>query len=186
MPRTPAQIAADEARAAILRTFGMHNSRRIVQEARQELGNRVALAAAMVEQESTNGENVVGHDRDARGNLIFPARNGKVKVTEDLYRRYKVRRDVGGKGRGGMQGFGPMQLTYWSIQDDADRNGGCWKPRINIRTGFRHLNGLIETHGLREGVRRYNGSGPAAERYADSVMAKRAKWRKRLFVRGEG
>jgi hypothetical protein len=44
-------------------------------------------------------------------------------------------------------------------------------------TGFKILAGLIRVAGERDGFRRYNGSGPAAERYADDAMAKLARWR---------
>ena len=35
-----------------------------------------------------------------------------------------------------MQGVGPCQLTYWVLQDAADRLGGCWDWRCNVRVGF--------------------------------------------------
>ena len=46
----------------------------------------------------------------------------------------------------------------------------------------RRLRALIDKHGLEEGVRAYNGSGPAAERYATEVLARRLAWRRRLLA----
>jgi hypothetical protein len=69
-----------------------------------------------------------------------------------------------------MQGVGPVQLTWWEFQDEADRRGGCWKPAINMEVGFERLAALVRRNGLRDGIRAYNGSGPAAERYADKVL----------------
>jgi hypothetical protein len=39
------------------------------------------------------------------------------------------------------------------------------------------LAGLIRVAGVRDGFRRYNGAGPAAEAYADDAMARLARWR---------
>ena len=89
-------------------------------------GLDLAYACALLQKESGGGANVFGHDRDRSGRYIFPARDGAVAVTEELYREYKRRR--GPTGKGGMQGVGPTQLTWWEFQDEADREGGCWKP----------------------------------------------------------
>jgi len=164
--------------ARIARRHGFKNTRRIMQEARRA-GISPALALAMIEQESGNGSNVFGHDRDHRGAYIFPARDGTVKVTRALYQAYRARR--GPKGVGGMQGVGPAQLTWWELQDRADRWGGCWRPRINIRVAFLHLKALQRAHGYGDGIRAYNGSGPAAEAYRRSVLERRKKWHVRLF-----
>jgi hypothetical protein len=81
-----------------------------------------------------------------------------------------------------MQGVGLPQLTWWELQDQADLEGGCWKPRAQLRVAFRHLAGLIDTYGLHEGLKRYNGAGDKAEAYADSVLVGRAQWRKYLKI----
>jgi hypothetical protein len=62
-------------------------------------------------------------------------------------------RTAGPTGRGGMQGVGPAQLTYYSYQDDADKEGGCWKPRQNIRIGLRLLKSNIRRLGEWGGVK---------------------------------
>jgi hypothetical protein len=79
-----------------------------------------------------------------------------------------------------MQGVGPLQLTWWATQDAADKIGGCWVPKNNIRIGFHLLASLIKNYDTKGGVRRYNGAGPRAEAYADSVLARRDKWHRRL------
>lgn len=153
---------------------GMSNSLRIVVEA-ERAGIPISLAFAMIEQESSTGRNIWGGD---------PAPNGGTSnmhqqiVTKNRYKRYRDAR--GSRGQGGMQGVGPMQLTWWEFQDMADRRGGCWVPKHNIATGFSLLAGLIRQHGRHDGVKMYNGSGAAAERYAASVLSKQKHWHKVL------
>jgi peptidoglycan hydrolase-like protein with peptidoglycan-binding domain len=141
-------------------------------------GLRLEFAAALLEKESFGGQNVFGHDRDGSGKYIFPARDGTVKVTKELYLEYKRRRVA--SGNKAMQGVGPCQLTWFSFQDDADKEGGCWKPQINMRIGFRRLATLMRTHGDAVGARMYNGSGDAAEAYSVDLRKKAATWKARL------
>lgn len=162
------------------RRFGIKRPIVTLQEAKRA-GIGPALAYAMVEQESGNGSNVFGHDRDSTGRYIFPARDGTVPVTESLYREYKAARKGSGNRR--MQGVGPMQLTWWELQDAADREGGCWKPRYNMRVGFRRLAALRKQFGKELGIERYNGSGPAAWQYRHQVLARQEAWRKRLGIK---
>lgn len=128
------------------------------------------LACAILTQESGGGHNVWGHDP-----TIFSGGGGYgATVTKQAYLEYKKLR--GPTGRGGMQGVGPCQLTYYSFQDKADALGGCWLPRWNMQVGFQLVHDLIERNGLHAGIAAYNGSGPAALRYAESVIAKEAQW----------
>lgn len=161
--------AADMRYAQIAKRYGMQNSLRTLWEARA-VGITPSLALAILEQES-GGKNVFGHDPTSS----IPAAWKGGKVTRSRYRYYKSRR-----GRYGMQGVGPMQLTWWEFQDGADRLGGCWRTKYNIRFGMRHLAALIRQHGLWEGVERYNGTGPAAERYRRQVYEKYQRWHRRL------
>lgn len=138
------------------------------------------LACALLVQESGGGRNEWGHDPtifvggfDARRGVHYGP-----TVTEEAYAAYLKQR--GAHGQGGMQGVGPCQLTYFAFQDEADREGGCWIPRFNIRVGFRHLAANIRRYGLRTGIAAYNGSGPAADHYANSVLHLQADWKKRL------
>lgn len=149
------------------RRHGARYALRIIQEARREdVG--IALAFAVCEQE-TGFRNVFGHDP-----TIFA---GAGRVTKQKYLTYKRLR-----GTRRMQGVGPMQLTWWSTQDLADKEGGCWRPRSNIRVGLRILHESIRANGLHEGIAAYNGSGPAAQLYAQQVLHRRERWRHILKV----
>jgi soluble lytic murein transglycosylase-like protein len=46
-------------------------------------------------------------------------------------------------------------------------------PETNIRTAARILRGHVERYGVREGVAKFNGAGPAAARYAEKVLRER-------------
>jgi hypothetical protein len=83
-------------------------------------------------------------------------------------------------GKIGHQGVGPVQLTAEVFQARADALGGGWDPVVNMRVGFLALADLIHAYGLADGVRRYNGSGPAAELYRDRMLVRVAKWTDRL------
>jgi hypothetical protein len=131
----------------------------------------LAAAATHLETESAGGRNVWGHDPVDTGGIY---RKGSA-VTREAYLAYKARR-----AELGAQGVGPCQLTWRGYQDLADGRGACWDWRVNAAVGFEVLAGLIRAHGIRDGFRRYNGSGPAAERYADDAVVRLAKWRDRL------
>ena len=149
-----------------LRGGGILNPRMVVAEAKRA-GLRLDYACAMLKKESNGGMNVFGHDP-----TIFV---GAGTVTRAKYMDYKRQRVASGNAR--MQGVGPTQLTYWTLQDRADAQGGCWKPRINMRVGFKHLADHIARYGEADGARRYNGSGPAAVAYSKDLLAKAAQWR---------
>lgn len=154
--------------ARIARSFGMQNSLRIIKEARAT-GVPVSLALALFEQES-GGANIFGHDP-----TIFV---GAGKVTKRKYGQYLSQR--GPTGRGGMQGVGPGQLTWWATQDQADRLGGAWQPKFNIRIALQTLAGNMRTYGYAKGIERYNGFGPAAEQYSRTVRVLAQRWHQRL------
>jgi hypothetical protein len=134
-----------------------------------------ALALALVERESAF-RNVFGNDP------VEPPQARGGAVTRAAYRRYRELRDRGH----GAQGVGLTQLTWPSFQDDADRIGGCWKPRAQLRVGFRVLASLIDARGTREGIAAYNGAGPRAERYATEVLAFAERWERVLGPRATG
>ncbi|MDQ5820061.1 MAG: hypothetical protein M3540_01295 [Actinomycetota bacterium] len=167
----------DALKARRLKQLGIVNPALAI-EAAKKAGLELAVACAFLEQESGGGHNVFGHDRDGRGNFIFPAKDGVVPVTEQLYKEYKARR--GAEGKGGMQGVGPLQLTWFSFQDAADKQGGCWNPRANMAVGFAHAAALIRRNGMQLGVKSYNGSGPAADRYLAQMLPRIEKWRRQL------
>lgn len=129
-----------------------------VREARNA-GVPLSIACSILKQESGGGQNVFGHD-----GVKNPIKGGK--VTKDRYLAYKRYRIAGL----GMQGVGPMQLTWYSFQDAADKLGGCWVPKYNMRVGFEHLAALIKSKGKYDGIRAYNGTGTAADNYAKQVI----------------
>lgn len=139
----------------------------IVQEARRA-GLNLPVAFALIEQES-NFQHIFGHDP-----TIFA---GAGKVTKKKYLAYKAQR-----GHTRMQGVGLAQLTWWEFQDKADKYGGCWRVRFNLRVAFEHLAALIKAHGLQKGVALYNGTGPNADNYARIFMLRRKKWWDQLGV----
>lgn len=113
------------------------------------------VGCAFLQQETDGGENVFGHDP-----TVF---SGAGKVTRAKYLAYKRVRERTGE----MQGVGPMQLTWYSYQDRADRLGGAWKPYPNMLVGFRHLAALREATGSwTDAAYEYNGGGAMAEAYA--------------------
>lgn len=132
--------------------------------AADEAGIPFAVMCAFLEQESYGGANVFGHDGGDDGWA-----SGWGKVTKRKYLRYKEGRKAGK----GMQGVGPMQLTWWEFQDRADAAGGCWKPYVNCLVGARILKSYwdSEKDWVQVG-RRYNG----ALSYGYEVKAKITKW----------
>jgi hypothetical protein len=129
-----------------------------------------SLAASVLMQETSGGANIFGHDK-----TIFA---GAGTVTKAKYLAYKKQR--GPDGKGGMQGVGPLQLTFFTLQDEADARGGCWRPYVNMLVGYEHLAANIRRSGLRAGVRAYNGSGADAEEYADTVLTRAEVFKKVL------
>jgi hypothetical protein len=136
-------------------------------EARR-VGLELAVAAAMLMQETGGGRNLFGHDPTVAA--------GWGTVTRPKYAAYKRLRDARGHGTR-CQGVGPTQLTSVGYQDRADAAGGCWRPGPNCRVGFGALASLIRSHGVWGGCHRYNGSGPWAVRYANTMTASIRTWR---------
>lgn len=141
-------------------------------------GARLELACActLLIRESAGGLNVWGSDP-------VPTAGAYTKGSVVNERDYRAYRRALTAGRAGPQGVGPCQLTWTPYQDQADVQGGCWRPAVNMAVGFGVLAGLIKAHGVRGGFRRYNGSGPAAEVYADAAIATLERWREALGAR---
>lgn len=129
--------------------------------AAREVMLALPYACALLEQESSGGHNVFGHD-----NVRNPIKGGD--VTKNRYAEYKRFRDVGL----GANGVGPTQLTWPGYQDRADALGGCWNYGVNLRVGFSILRAHIRQSGAYRGFWNYNGS----EAYAKQVMPRVAKW----------
>jgi soluble lytic murein transglycosylase-like protein len=151
-----------------IKRHGGNYALRIVVEANRA-GIPVSLLCAFLEQES-GFQNVFGHDA-----VRNPIKGGPVTKARYLaYRRYRPTL--------GMQGVGPGQLTWYAFQDQADALGGCWIPKHNIRVSAGLIRGLLRAHPGNEhaAIARYNGTGPAADAYADSVLARQRAWHNRL------
>lgn len=141
--------------------------------AAQAAGLELAVACAMLMGESGGGRMVWGSDGVSTGGTYL--KGGP--VTEANYKAYRAAVKA---GRIGRQGVGDSQLTSAEFQDRGDQLGGCWLPYPNQLSGFIGLQNRIRAYGLHDGLRRYNGSGPAAERYANARQAQASVWRARL------
>lgn len=133
-------------------------------------GIPLPLACAILMQESGGGINEFGHDP-----TIFI---GAGAVTKAKYLAYAKLRDRTAE----CQGVGPMQLTSSGLQKQADQLGGCWQPRWNIAVGLHYLAEVLDQHpgNAAAGIAAYNGSGPAAERYAQHVLILAAHYKEAL------
>jgi hypothetical protein len=157
-------MASSAAMILRARRAGIVNPIIAYNEARRA-GLSYAVLCAVLEQESGGGHNVFGHDA-----VQNPVKGGK--VTKERYLSYKRYRKQGL----GMQGVGPMQLTYYGYQDLADQLGGCWKVQPNIRVGANKLAKDIHKYGLYGALKAYNGS----DAYARQVMSRVRKWQRIL------
>lgn len=133
----------------------------------------LACACVLLQKESGGGKNIWGHDAVSTGGAY--EKGGPVTAAN-----YQAYRTAIAKGAAGRQGCGPTQLTYGPFQDQADKAGGCWDWRANVLTGFSILASLIRVAGVQDGFRRYNGSGPAAEKYGADAISKLRVWQQRL------
>jgi hypothetical protein len=143
----------------------------------------ITLAAALLSQESHGGRNEWGHDPTIFTGGYDPLR-GKywgATVTKAGYLAYRAER--GPEGKGGQQGVGPTQLTYYGFQDIADKMGGAWKPLPNMIEGFTVLRQNVQSQGLRLGIALYNGQlSPTTLAYADEVLKLEREWAAKLGV----
>lgn len=158
--------------AEVMTTYGIKRPDVTVRAA-AEAGLELAVACVMLMGESGGGRMVWGHDPVDTGGLY--TKGGL--VTRENYLTYRAAMRA---GRIGRQGVGDCQLTSSEFQDRGDQLGGCWDPYANQLAGFIGLADRIRSFGLRNGFRAYNGSGPAAEAYADQRMRELATWRARL------
>jgi hypothetical protein len=76
--------------------------------------------------------------------------------------------------RSKMNGTSWAQLTWFEKVERAEALGGCHKPVNSMRVGAHDLALLISARGWFEGVKGYNGSGPAATEYATDVLNNKA------------
>jgi hypothetical protein len=131
-----------------------------------------ALALALVEQES-GFRNIFGCDQGPRNTAPWCHQ----EVT-----RERVKALIHHVEHGGISnGVGLTQLTSIGFIRQAEAEGGAHKVDAQCRVGFRVLHDLIARHGQRVGIGAYNGGeGNPNLAYADSVLALRARWKRRI------
>jgi hypothetical protein len=156
--------------------------------ARNMAGIPFWVMCAFLEQESGGGRNVYGGDVFADGSPKPFYKHGA--VTKENYEAYKKERNLGilyasrwPQMGYRSQGVGPMQLTFWAFQDEADDLGGCWDAKVNMFVGARILNGYYQDAVIRKIVGeiprwqyaalRYNGK----QEYVDSITPKFIRWK---------
>ena len=153
--------------ARTLRRHGVNNALRIVVECRHRHDGAipVSLGAALQEQES-NGRNIFGADENA-------------PFAHQPVTKERVLRLVEHVRAGGISnGVGPLQLTFLPFIEEANRDGGAWKPAVNIATGLGVIAGHVRQHGVRNGLAAYNAGSPqsgAGQRYAREVVQRQQR-----------
>ena len=141
------------------------------------VGLELAVACATTELE-TGGRHIYGADPASAWMNSGPFGTlWEQPVTEANYKWFVGRV----KGGSVSNGVGVKQLTSLSLLEAADARGGAWNPQHNCAEGDRFFLGLVHQAGsLWAAFRDYNGSGPAAEAYADRAVALVGLWRARL------
>ena len=174
----------DKRRIQLITDYGIANAEPAVIVSHYQNKPLLSRCLAMLENES-GGRNIFGADPwDPAAYPLgsaLPAEWHEAEVTQHRYTIYKMRR------RAGLQpnGVGPCQLTDPGEQIAAEHAGGCWIPLHNMAVGFTFLHELIKINGSPwAGFRSYNGSGPAAEAYANRAMERAAIWQARLAAHG--
>jgi hypothetical protein len=151
---------------------GAHYSLRIVLEARAA-GIPISLAFALVEKESSF-RNIYGNDL-----VRNRAPKGKPVTKKNWQGVYLPDRKAGL----GNQGAGLTQLTATEFQDRADRMGGCWIPKYQLRVGFELLAELLEEYDVGRALAAYNAGRTGwrnGMRYSEAVRALQRKWHSAL------
>jgi hypothetical protein len=169
MKPLPPDIAEprDNSLARKLRADGVKNALRIVIECRHRHDGviPVALGVALQEQES-EGRNIFGADDRAPF--------AHEPVTKDRVMQLVAHVHAGGVSNG----VGPLQLTFIGFIEEANRDGGAWKPAVNIATGLGIVAGHVKQHGVRDGLATYNAGNPRSDdgqKYAGEVMKRQER-----------
>jgi len=132
---------------------------------------------------ANNGANAVADNNQNAANTKNPDKKQTEQLLEQAAKKYGIPPDIlksvawkesgwnaGAKGDGG-QSHGMMQI-YKTAHPDYDVQKGEQDPSYNIDYAAKFLKGLYDRYGSWPlAVQHYNGSGPAAEKYAQSVMA---------------
>jgi hypothetical protein len=148
--------------ARIANRHGAEYSLRIILEARRHRHINISDAFGLFEVE-TGFRNVFGCDW---GPGIACCH---LNVTEARARAVR---------RGGRpNGIGPGQLTSFGYVDLANRDGGVWKPGVNIATSLDILEGHIAALGRVKGIGAYNGGrGNPVMSYYRKVNERAKRW----------
>jgi hypothetical protein len=141
----------------------------IVEEA-ERAGLDLALACALVEQES-DGRNIFGCDHPG------PVRDRPPYCNHEVTKE-RVKKLIASQF---MNGVGLTQLTWFTFVDDAEDLGGVHIPRNQCRVGFQLLKVLVGKYPYLEALGAYNGgergrdSGVARE-YAADLAKRHSSW----------
>ncbi len=157
----------DDQLARKLRDSGVKNALRIVIECRHRHDGLipVSLGVALQEQES-NGRNIFGADLGAPFAHQPVTKERVMKLVEHV------------RAGGVSNGVGPLQLTFLPFIEEANRDGGAWKPSVNIATGLGIIADHVKRHGVRGGLATYNGGHPRSPdglEYAKEVMKRQRR-----------
>lgn len=163
---------ADRKLIQMVRGAGFSFGPVILAESKRQ-GVQLALALALVEQESTF-RNIFGCDG---GRKINKAPWCHQQVTRERVQELIAHVEAGGISNG----VGLTQLTSIGFIRQAETLGGAHTAAAQCRVGFGLLHDLIARHGERTGIGAYNGGeGNPNLAYADSVLARRARWQARI------
>jgi hypothetical protein len=134
-----------------------------------------AVICTSLDMESYGGRNQFGGDP---GGSALPTEWFESPVTYPKWEVYwaNVHRGLW------VNGVGSMQLTDESLQELANKLGGCWLQLPNRKVGAIFMRQLIaECHGdVQAAYTHYNGSGPDAILYGQHAYALYSVWKREL------
>jgi hypothetical protein len=152
---------------------------RVIVDEAERADLHVDLACALVEQES-NGRNIFGCDHGNVGDRPPYCHQAATKERVQALR-------TGGSYRHGMNGIGPVQLTWWEFVEKAEALGGAHIPANNCRVGFTDLVSMLDVEGFGylEALGAYNAGRSnyqlgITNGYAGAVAAKHRVWKARI------
>lgn len=165
----PKRKVAGSEQAIALIDARLNGQGQVILEEAQKVGLDLALACALVEQES-GGRNIFGADYGPTGDAP-PYCNHP--VTKARVARLRASRY--------QNGVGLTQLTYDPFVGRADDMGGAHLPRYQCRAGFDILKDLLDRYKYNEALGAYN-AGEQNRRsvlltYAASLAAKHQNWK---------
>lgn len=140
-------------------------------------GLPLAVVCTSLDMESWGGKNMWGGDP---GGDALPWQWFEHPVTLPTWNVYWAN-----VARGLVtNGCGPCQLTSKGLQEMANNRGGCWLPGPNMEVGAIFMQELINqcAGDIQLAFTRYNGAGPAAERYGENAFALYSQWHAELIA----